>query len=170
VKRVVALVCLWLLPSVAQAQVTGATADAGSDIDALQAQLDRDYAQALASDCALACRALESMRRSADRLCQLDPGDRCSRAKQKVDSASARVRAACPTCAEELGAPSGGAGAPAPPEASPAPPAETVVQAEAVSSSRRGCGCTATRSPADAIEPLALGGLVLVALRRRKRR
>jgi MYXO-CTERM domain-containing protein len=173
VKRVAALVCLWLLPAVAHAQVTGAAADAGGDIEALQAQLDRDYAQALAGDCSLACRALDSMRRSADRLCQLDPGERCSRAKEKVDTASARVRASCPTCAEQLGGKAEkGYAPPAPPpkEPGPAPPTETVVENEALAApAQRGCGCTTTRSPGDAIEAMALGGLVLVALRRRKR-
>lgn len=166
-----ALACLWLLPSVAQAQITGTAGDAGGEADALLAQLDRDYAQALASDCALACRALESMQRSADRLCQLEPGDRCSHAKEKVDSATARVKATCPSCTEALHLKAGeeGTGSTAPREPSPAPPTETVAQAESVST-KRGCGCTATSSPADAVEPLALAGLVLVALRRRKRR
>jgi MYXO-CTERM domain-containing protein len=177
VKRVAALACLWLLPSVAHAQMTGAAAvDAGNDVDALMAQLDRDYAQALASDCALACKALESMRRSADRLCQLEPGDRCARAKQKVDSASARVKATCPTCAEQLGekAPAGGAGGAAgatpPPREAPAPPTETLYAEAVQASPRRGCGCTTAASPADAFEAMAFGGLVLAVLRRRKRR
>jgi MYXO-CTERM domain-containing protein len=172
VKRVAAIVCLWLLPSVAFAQPMGAAVDAGGDVDALMAQLDRDYAQALASDCALACKALESMRRSADRLCQLDPGDRCARAKQKVDSASTRVKATCPACAEQLAQPPmGGAGGAAPPREAPAPTVETVAKAEEVQAAPgRGCGCTATSSPADAVEALALGGVVLAVLRRRKRR
>lgn len=173
-KRVAALVCAWLLPSVALAQPMGTAPDAGGDVDALMAQLDRDYAQALASDCALACKALESMRRSADRLCQLDPGDRCARAKQKVEGASARVKASCPACAEPLheAPPAGGAGgAPGPRQPSPAPPTETVAYEESVQAApRRGCGCTTTASPADALEAVAFGGLVIAVLRRRRRR
>src|SRR5579859_2620777 len=89
----------------AQTASTASTAGAGNasdEADSLQAALDRDYAQAMANDCGLACRALESMRRSAGRLCQLDPGERCTRAKSKVDQATQRVRTSCPTCPQPL--------------------------------------------------------------------
>jgi hypothetical protein len=43
------------------------------------------------------------MRRATDRLCALDPGDRCARARQKLADATARVRTACPSCPEAAG-------------------------------------------------------------------
>ncbi len=61
----------------------------------------RDLARALSStkDCDVARKALESMRRSAARICELngpgDPGGRCSRAKGQVDTASENVRRGC---------------------------------------------------------------------------
>jgi MYXO-CTERM domain-containing protein len=163
VERLLAVLLLSLVPVPALAQ-TGP--DAGADADALQAEVDRDYAQALASDCTLACRALESMRHAADRLCSLDPGDRCARARHKVEEASARVRSSCPSCAVEQE----GEKAFAPPPTSPAPPTETVAQ-EAQVQRRGGCGgCATTSTPVDAVVPLALGALGLLALRRRRQR
>jgi hypothetical protein len=52
--------------------------------------------------CSVACRALESMRRSTDQLCGLaGAGDmRCADANARVDRAIARVRASCPSCAQ----------------------------------------------------------------------
>lgn len=56
-------------------------------------------AKALSSgDCALACRALESMERAADHICAIDPGPRCADARAKVGAASRRVQEACPGC------------------------------------------------------------------------
>jgi hypothetical protein len=55
-------------------------------------------AEASGSPCATACRALASMRRSADRICEITgPGaERCGWAREKVRDAEARVaRAAC---------------------------------------------------------------------------
>jgi hypothetical protein len=51
--------------------------------------------------CDVVCRALASIRRSADRLCELstdDPG-RCKDARARVTKAEDRARGACPTCA-----------------------------------------------------------------------
>ncbi len=52
------------------------------------------------STCDLVCRALASMRRSADRICELvgDSDPRCSQAKKQVDDAARRVRSASCTC------------------------------------------------------------------------
>jgi hypothetical protein len=54
-----------------------------------------------ADACSVACRALESMRRSTEQLCGLaGAGDaRCVDANARVDRAVARVRASCPACA-----------------------------------------------------------------------
>jgi len=52
-------------------------------------------------DCARACRALDSMQRSANHICQLEPppgGGRCADAKDRVDRARRRVHRACGEC------------------------------------------------------------------------
>ena len=85
VRRLALLVLLLLLPRSALAQV----ADKG-DPDALMAEVDRDYAAAQAGDCSTACQALDSMRRAADHLCELDPGDRCAKARQRVSDVAGR--------------------------------------------------------------------------------
>jgi hypothetical protein len=167
------LVVTWT-PRPAFAQAASAAplgADAGGDVDALQAALDRDYAQAMANDCALACRALESMRRSAERLCQLDPGERCARAKGKVDAATTRVRSSCPTCPEQLDQ-NLSTVRKAPDEAPQPTAGTTTYAAEEVSVSKRGgcAGCTSAPAPIDAFEPLALAAVALAAGRRLRRR
>ncbi len=50
--------------------------------------------------CSIACRALASMRRAADHLCELaGEGDtRCSDARARVGRASDRVRGSCASC------------------------------------------------------------------------
>lgn len=157
---VLGVLLVLLLPANALAQGV----DAGGDLDALQAEVNRDYAQAMASDCATACRALGSMKRATERLCALAPGDRCENAKQRLDVASARVRAACPECAEELG---GKAFAPAQPTAAPAP--ETV-QEEAAVSKKGGCaGCSEATTGGGGLQALGLAALVWLGLRRRRR-
>jgi len=52
--------------------------------------------------CHAACRALASMRRSADRLCAISGDDepRCGDARGRVERAEERVSAHCPACAE----------------------------------------------------------------------
>jgi TolA-binding protein len=50
------------------------------------------------SDCATACRALESMERAAEHLCALDAGTECGRARQRFEAARDRVRASCGGC------------------------------------------------------------------------
>lgn len=116
------------------------------ETDRLEAQLDSELKglDALVSqDCSAACAALESMERAARRLCELDPGPRCTAAEKTVEEARRRLRAACPECqpagdgapklqrddgvttqkspviapAEEAEATSPGADAPAPPAA-----------------------------------------------------
>lgn len=50
--------------------------------------------------CATACRALASMKRAAEHVCELaGAGDaRCGAARDRVKNASARVHASCPAC------------------------------------------------------------------------
>ena len=52
------------------------------------------------STCDLVCRALASMRRSADRICELvgDKDPRCTQARKQVDDAAHRVEGAGCTC------------------------------------------------------------------------
>ena len=134
-------------------------------MDAAQAEVDRDYTQALASDCGLACRALESMRHATERLCALDPGDRCANAKKKLADATTRVKSACPACSEQLEERKTIA---TPPPAE-APVSMSVVEAESVQKKGGCAGCATASAPADAVGPLAVLGLALLALRRRRR-
>ncbi|MGD0529937.1 MAG: MYXO-CTERM sorting domain-containing protein [Polyangiaceae bacterium] len=161
-RGLVAVALLVLLPTAALAQPAVVTT---SDADAAQAEVDRDYAQTLASDCRTACRALDSMRRATERLCALDPGDRCASARKKVDDATAHVRSACPEC----GAPLEEKKPVATPPPAEAPASPSAVQMETVQRKGGCAGCATTSSPAEAVGPLALAGLVLLGLRRRRR-
>jgi uncharacterized protein (TIGR03382 family) len=152
---------LALAPSTAFAQQIPPVL-AGNDVDVAQAEVDHDYAQALAADCGTACRALESMRRATERLCALDPGDRCARAKHALDDAGAHVKSACPECAEALERRN--ALAPA-----DAPASMSAVQSESVQGKRGCAGCATASRPVDAAVPLTIAGLVLLSLRRRRR-
>lgn len=57
-------------------------------------------AQTLGAPCDVACRALGSMRRSADRICGLtgDADARCAEARRRVETAAERVRTAGCAC------------------------------------------------------------------------
>ncbi len=59
-------------------------------------------AEERADRCVIACKALGSMRRAADRLCELTGSDdsSCSDARARVDRSTARVHRHCPACAE----------------------------------------------------------------------
>ncbi|MFO0757751.1 MAG: hypothetical protein U0359_14750 [Byssovorax sp.] len=62
---------------------------------------ETEQARAGASDpCSMACRALASMHRAADHLCGLagETDGRCENARQRVASATDRVRFFCPAC------------------------------------------------------------------------
>ena len=110
----------------APAMEVGSTTDARAELDRAEKELEAalgarsTYAQPVApgaqpgtapppasgttqlsSDpCAVACSALASMARSADRLCGLTGPDdpACHDALGRVEAATARVRAACPGC------------------------------------------------------------------------
>ena len=77
-----------------------ALADAGetNDVRALEQALAEEHAALSTADCNAACRALMSIRRAADKICALEPGPRCSSAREKADEATRRVRDACPDC------------------------------------------------------------------------
>jgi MYXO-CTERM domain-containing protein len=162
VRVALGVVLLSLVPSAALAQ----PAIAGDDASALQAEVETDYGQAMASDCALACKALGSMQRATQRLCALDPGDRCASAKQKLDAAAAHVHAACPDCAREQGERQ----LEQRPAESPPPPAQPVAE-EATVTKRGGCaGCTVSPAGTDALAPAGLALLLGWVARRRRRR
>lgn len=61
-------------------------------------------AGAAGDPCAVACNALSSMVRSAERLCQLsgENDGRCDDARARVRGASARVRSSCPRCSVSI--------------------------------------------------------------------
>jgi hypothetical protein len=58
-----------------------------------------------AGPCDTACRAFSSMERSAGHLCAItgDADARCSAARDRLQRASERVRAACPACSPTNG-------------------------------------------------------------------
>jgi hypothetical protein len=145
------LAILLALPATARAQQL----DAGGELSTLELELQNDALEAETSDCATACRALDSMRRATERICRIDPGEPCLKARDKVARAEQRVRAACPDCAagprqEEVAkeAP------PAPAEASPAaaPPQRG-----------RGCAGCATSGDGDTKTTACLLGFAALA-------
>ncbi len=111
------------------------------NVDALLTQLTRDVENLSVADCALSCKALASMERARDRICDLSPGTRCDEARAKVASARDKVSAACPTCTPHEHpepAPHNDAKASAPPPAHPGDGAE-------VQSERERGGCASCR-------------------------
>jgi hypothetical protein len=133
-------------------------ADAGtSNVDAMLRALTRDVANLSVADCTLSCRALASMERARDRICELSPGARCDDARAKVASARDKVAAACPSCATHERpepAPPNDAKASAPPEPAPAN--------QSVASEHRTGGCAGCRT-ASTGDKLGDAGLVILA-------
>ncbi len=140
--------------------------DAGGDLATLQKNLADEQVALSTADCSTACRALGSIRRVADRICALDPGEPCASARTKAEDATRRVREACPDCA---------VAAIAPPSPMPASREATVATTDSgppAESKRGGCaGCTTASGTTD---PANAGGLVFavaaLAVRRRVRR
>jgi len=133
-------------------------------VDSVAAEIDRDLAQAQSSDCDTACRALDSMSRATDRLCAMDPGDRCARARQKLADATARVRSACPSCpqAAQQTLPESEKA-----EQAPTPSGNAAVAEETVQKKSGGCGgCTLGAPDGGARGAAWLLGLALLLLRR----
>src|SRR5689334_15517917 len=91
------------VPGRAAAQDGGAP----DPVAAIEVEIDRAAAHLSGEGCPIACTALVSMQRAADRLCALDPGPRCAAARGRVREATRRVREECPSCriAEEPAAP-----------------------------------------------------------------
>jgi hypothetical protein len=76
-------------------------AHGADDVSTLEKQLADELSTLSTSDCNLACRALASIRRAAERICALEPGPRCDAARAKATDATRRVQEACPECAVE---------------------------------------------------------------------
>jgi hypothetical protein len=70
-----------------------------------EARRDLDIATS-ERDCARACRALESMERAAEQVCELarSPDERreCTAAGEQVDKARTKVQSACGGCPRKL--------------------------------------------------------------------
>jgi hypothetical protein len=161
------LLAIFPATAYAQSPLGGSPAsDGGSNADAVAAEIDRDWAQVQSSDCDTACRALDSMRRATERLCEMDPGERCARARQKLAEATAHVRSACPSCPEATGRmfpESEKAEAPAPPTGNAAVAEETVQKKSG------GCGgCTLGSAHGSSPGAAWLLGLALLMLRKRR--
>jgi len=90
-----------MLPQNAGVRNTTPSSDGHTmQMNAARGDLDRAESQVSAamSDCATACRALESMERAAEHLCALDGGSECGRARERLEAARQRVRASCGGC------------------------------------------------------------------------
>ena len=87
-------------PEISPQNVTNDGDGRGARMNAARGELDRAESQvgAALSDCATACRALESMERAAEHLCALDSGTDCRRARERLEAARERVRASCGGC------------------------------------------------------------------------
>jgi MYXO-CTERM domain-containing protein len=149
-------------PVAAQSPTASQPAPAASadELTSLEAELDRDEAALATGDCTTACAALGSMRRSVDRICALDPGPRCTAARGKLESATARVRDACSDCGERR-------------ENAPGPTVATDAPAAPPPASEPGAGGCAgcTTHPMGAAAPSAFAvAIALAALARRRRR
>lgn len=152
----------------ASAQELPSGAGRDDELSRLEKEIDDAAEELSTGGCAVACRALASMQRAADRLCALDPGPRCAAARAKVADATDRVRAACPEC--DVGA---SARPPAPAPAT-SPPEDEAKGPPPEAPKGGGCaGCTVAAEDdggAGAIAGALLVGLAIVAGRRRRGR
>ena len=91
-------------PSQPAAPAPGDAADVSRRREAARAELGQAQQdlEAAASDCSTACRALASMERATQHLCELvvEPDDRgrCDDARQRLHKARERIRSACGAC------------------------------------------------------------------------
>ena len=149
----------------------GSTDDSpAANVDQLLLDLTREVESLSVADCTLSCKALASMERSRDRICELSPGTRCEDARKKVAAAHEKVAASCPTCMTQdrpQPAPSHDAmaTAPEPPPAS----SGTSVQSEHQRGGCASCRVTGERG-GDAAGDGALVIMATLAIRRLARR
>jgi hypothetical protein len=97
-------------------------------------------------DCAVACKALESLARAAQHICDVAP-EHCEEAKARLAAMANRVHAACPQC--EIRA------------QSPPPQVETVATSESVHSSAGCADCATSGGTPDATLAILAALLVL---------
>jgi len=168
-------IALLLTSTDALAQGAGPTGPK-DDLTTLERNLASETAALSTSDCATACRALASIRRAADKICALEPGERCAAGRAKADEATRRVRDACPECAIATAppkpAPEGEERAMSKAGAHPTDSAPTPASAPHSESKRGGCaGCATTpTAPGDlATVALAVSALAFGLRRHRKR-
>lgn len=149
-----------------------------ADVEALVLALDGQLAELRTADCDTACAALASLRRSAEAICELDPGDRCEASRDKVADAEERVRERCPDCDEaqtRRGKPAAVPGPPSKPLAGVDDVDEEMETqpSEGPAAVERSGGCAACTvgSPAPRAGGLAMSlwGLLALALARRRR-
>ena len=71
-------------------------------VAAARSELDRAAADVEAglTECTSACRALASMERAAEHLCELDGAEECSSAKERVERARAKVKNSGCSCSK----------------------------------------------------------------------
>jgi MYXO-CTERM domain-containing protein len=93
------VIALMLVAEPASAQ----TPEAQATVTSMMGELDAAIAALDINDCNAACEAIASMKRAAERICDLEPGPRCDTARAKVEEARKKVRAACPTCEAATG-------------------------------------------------------------------
>lgn len=172
----------WSAP--AAARDAGASTLANDDtIPSLVRELssaERSLSDAMAASdgCAIACRALDSMRRATDRICALEPGAACEDARRRTASAETRVVQSCPcVSADESRAASKADSKRPEPKPAAVPAAETASApgADVDAAPRRGgCASCATigerRSARDAAVAWAVALTALAFVRRRRNR
>jgi MYXO-CTERM domain-containing protein len=168
--------CVALVATLALAKAAAAQDAGRGEIPALEAELARAASALATGACAVACPALASMKRAADRICALEPGPRCDAARAKVREAQRRVEEACPDCIPRDHEEPAKAKADdvskerkdSPPP--PAPPAEPA-SSQMAPAPRRG-GCASCEVGVATEVPRGLGAALVVlalALRRRRR-
>jgi hypothetical protein len=148
-------------------------AGGASEMSTLLGDVDRYAAEAQGQDCAAACRAIDSMRSATERICEIDPGDPCARARETLRKSGARVRAACPDCAVASDKKLAPQEADAPPQAPRPTTPQGTAEAEAVHSKGGCASCTTVgeRSGDEEAPPwalLVLGSVAMWATRRRR--
>jgi hypothetical protein len=136
--RLTVTLALLFIASLAHAQVGadgGSVANAWEDFQTQVVVIENTSTQ----DCAVACKALESLARATQHICDVAP-EHCEEAKAKLAAMANRVHAACPQC--EIRA------------ESPPPPLQTggvtVATSESVHSSGGCADCTTSGGTPDA--------------------
>jgi MYXO-CTERM domain-containing protein len=172
VVRLVSLLAAALLVAlVGPAAAQPSSADPAVELETLGRELEEELA---AGNCAVACAALESMKRASERLCEMDPGPACERARAKVEDAEERVRNACDCAVATTDEPGRTKLSEQEPdrmtEAQPAPmadPAGEAASAPPEEEARGGCAACAVAGPGDAGAGALLVLLALALGRRR---